>query len=84
MQKQERRAILCWFLRMIIILKMLKKIERKNFNFIVLNSLENKETCFESFKNKITIIDNHNTINFDLKSKKLVAKDIVNHIIKTK
>ena len=39
---------------------------------------------FESFKNKITIIDNHNSINFDLKSKKLVAKDIVNHIIKTK
>ena len=53
-------------------------------NFQNLNSLENKDTCFESFKNKITIIDNHNTINFDLKSKKLVAKDIVNHIIKTK
>ena len=61
-----------------------KKLKEKNFNFIVLNSLENKDTCFESFKNKITIIDNHNTINFDLKSKKLVAKDIVNHIIKTK
>ena len=61
-----------------------KKLKEKNFNFIVLNSLENKNTCFESFKNKITIIDNHNTINFDLKSKKLVAKDIVNHIIKTK
>ena len=61
-----------------------KKLKEKNFNFIVLNSLENKDTCFESFKNKITIIDNHNTINFDLKSKKSVAKDIVNHIIKTK
>ncbi len=61
-----------------------KKLKEKNFNFIVLNSLENKDTCFESLKNKITIIDNHNTINFDLKSKKLVAKDIVNHIIKTK
>ena len=61
-----------------------KKLKEKNFNFIVLNSLENKETCFESLKNKITIIDNHNSINFDLKSKKLVAKDIVNHIIKTK
>ena len=61
-----------------------KKLKEKNFNFIVLNSLENKDTCFESFKNKITIIDNHNSINFDLKSKKLVDKDIVNNIIKTK
>ena len=33
-----------------------KKLKEKNFNFIVLNSLENKDTCFESFKNKITII----------------------------
>ena len=61
-----------------------KKMKDKNFNFIVLNSLENKATCFESLKNKITIIDDYNTINFDLKSKKLVAKDIVNHIIKIK
>ncbi len=61
-----------------------KKMKDKNFNFIVLNSLENKDSCFESFKNKITIIDQNNTISFDLKSKKSVAKDIVQHIIKTK
>ncbi len=54
------------------------KIKNKNLDFIVLNSLKNKETCFESDNNKITIIDNLHKIDvFEKKSKKNVAKDIV-------
>ncbi|HQH18652.1 MAG TPA: bifunctional phosphopantothenoylcysteine decarboxylase/phosphopantothenate--cysteine ligase CoaBC [Bacteroidales bacterium] len=58
------------------------KLKRKNLDFIVLNSLNDKGAGFEFSTNKITIIDNHNNItNFELKDKKEVAKDIVNKII---
>ena len=50
-------------------------------DFIVLNSLRNKGTCFGSDQNKITILEHQQKIEFDTKPKSEVAKDIVQHII---
>ncbi len=58
------------------------KCARKNLDFIVMNSLKDKNACFQHDTNKITIFDKDGTkIPFDLKDKKEVAKDIVNHIV---
>lgn len=58
-----------------------EKLKRKNFDFIVLNSLNDKGAGFGSDTNKISIIDKNNNIdNFELKSKKEVASDIVNKL----
>jgi len=58
------------------------KLERKNFDFIVLNSLRDKGAGFAVDTNKITIVRKDNKIkNFELKSKKQVAVDIVNEIV---
>ena len=60
----------------------LKKLESKNFDFIVLNSLNDQGAGFGHDTNKITIIGrDHKTRTFTLKSKKEVARDIVNAII---
>jgi phosphopantothenoylcysteine decarboxylase / phosphopantothenate---cysteine ligase len=60
-----------------------KKLESKNFDFIVLNSLNDNGAGFGHDTNKITIISrNHELKEFDLKNKKEVAKDIVDVIIK--
>lgn len=56
------------------------KLERKNLDFIVLNSLNDKGACFRHDTNKITIIDKENVIEFPLKNKKEVATDIINHL----
>ncbi len=58
------------------------KLNRKNADLIVLNSLNDKGAGFGYDTNKISILhkDKHIT-NFDLKSKKAVAKDIINEII---
>jgi phosphopantothenoylcysteine decarboxylase/phosphopantothenate--cysteine ligase len=59
-----------------------KKIVSKNFDLIVLNSLNDPGAGFGVDTNKITIIDRQNHIQkFNLKSKKEVAVDIVNAII---
>lgn len=59
-----------------------KKIKSKNFDFIVLNSLNDKGAGFGHDTNKISIIDKENNRqDFELKSKNEVAKDIVNAII---
>lgn len=59
------------------------KLKRKNLDFIVLNSLQDKGAGFKSNTNKITIIDNkENITTFELKSKTEVAQDIFNEIIK--
>jgi phosphopantothenoylcysteine decarboxylase/phosphopantothenate--cysteine ligase len=59
-----------------------KKIQNKNLDFIVLNSLQEKGAGFGVDTNKISIIDRSgNTKNFELKSKKEVAVDIVNELI---
>jgi phosphopantothenoylcysteine decarboxylase / phosphopantothenate---cysteine ligase len=60
----------------------LKKLESKNFDLIVLNSLKDEGAGFGHDTNKITIIDReHKIISFALKEKKAVAKDIVQTII---
>ncbi len=60
----------------------IKKLEKKNMDFIVLNSLENKGAGFGVDTNKITIIDNENNMEeFSLKNKRDVAIDIVNKIL---
>ncbi len=54
------------------------KILKKNLDFIVLNSLNDKGAGFKHDTNKITLLDSQNKIQkFELKSKKEVAKDIV-------
>jgi len=61
-----------------------EKLKSKNFDFIVLNTLANEQTCFDYDTNKITIIDNKNQIfEFDFKNKNDVAFDIVNKLIET-
>jgi phosphopantothenoylcysteine decarboxylase / phosphopantothenate---cysteine ligase len=60
----------------------LKKLESKNFDMIVLNSLKDAGAGFGHDTNKITIIDRrHKMTSFALKDKKAVAKDIVQAII---
>jgi len=60
-----------------------EKLQRKNLDAIVLNSLQDKGAGFATDTNKITIIDtNLNETTFKLKSKVEVAKDIINEIIK--
>ena len=55
-----------------------EKIKKKNLDFIVANSATEQGAGFAVDTNKITIIDKHNKLyNFELKSKQLVAKDIV-------
>lgn len=59
------------------------KVIKKNLDFIVLNSLNDKGAGFKHDTNKVSIIDKDNIIKrFELKSKDEVAKDIVSHLIK--
>ena len=56
--------------------------EKKNFDFIVLNSLNDAGAGFGAATNKVEIISRTNGAKqFPLKSKKEVAHDIVNTII---
>ncbi len=58
-----------------------KKLKNKNLDLIVLNSLKDKGAGFKHKTNKISIIDNDgNIMNFGLKSKENVAKDIADKI----
>ena len=59
-----------------------KKLEKKNLDFIVLNSLEDKGAGFACDTNKVTVIDRKDKTVYPLKSKKGVAKDIVDHLSK--
>jgi phosphopantothenoylcysteine decarboxylase/phosphopantothenate--cysteine ligase len=58
------------------------KMERKNFDFIVLNSLQNPGTGFHVDTNQVTIIHRDNKKEeIELKSKRAVADDIVRHVV---
>lgn len=57
------------------------KLKKKNLDFIVLNSLNDKGAGFQKDTNKIKIISETKILDFDLKSKKEVAEDILNEII---
>jgi len=58
------------------------KLKRKNFDFIVLNSLKDDQAGFGFDTNKISIIFSSGLKKeFELKNKKSVAEDIVNEIL---
>ena len=59
------------------------KLNKKNLDLIVLNSLNDKGAGFGGDTNKVTIIDKRENITkFELKSKAEVAQDLLNIIIK--
>ena len=59
------------------------KLERKNLNFIVMNSLRDKDAGFQVDTNKVTIItDRGETIEGECKSKRDVARDITDVLYK--
>jgi phosphopantothenoylcysteine decarboxylase/phosphopantothenate--cysteine ligase len=63
----------------------LSKLKNKNIDLIVLNSLNDEGAGFGTDTNKVSIFDKHrNELYFDTKSKKLIAKDIVNTILQHK
>ena len=57
-----------------------KKLESKNLDFIVLNSLRNEGTCFGTDNNMVNIISATEKRQFGFKSKAEVAKDIVDYL----
>lgn len=58
------------------------KLEKKNLDFVVLNSLQDEEAGFQKDTNKITIIPrNGEPVFYDAKNKSEVAKDILNFIV---
>lgn len=59
----------------------LKKLKAKNFDLIVLNSLNDPGAGFSHDTNQVTILDGKKKIPVGLKSKKEVADDIVKAII---
>lgn len=57
------------------------KLERKNFDFIVLNSLNDAGAGFRHDTNKISIIDREGRTDYPLKSKAEVAQDIIDRLV---
>ncbi|WP_203293039.1 bifunctional phosphopantothenoylcysteine decarboxylase/phosphopantothenate--cysteine ligase CoaBC [Luteirhabdus pelagi] len=59
-----------------------RKLEKKNLDLIVLNSLNDEGAGFKKDTNKITLIDSHNKVTaFGVKPKSEVAQDILEYII---
>lgn len=59
-----------------------KKLEKKNLDFIVLNSTRNEGTTFRSDDNKVTIISRESVKEYGKKPKTEVATDIIDELIK--
>jgi phosphopantothenoylcysteine decarboxylase/phosphopantothenate--cysteine ligase len=57
-----------------------KKLDKKNLDFIVLNSLRNEGTCFRSDENQISIISRDGQQDFERKLKAEVARDIIDEL----
>lgn len=57
------------------------KLQRKNLDFIVLNSLRDKGAGFRHNTNQISIIDRDGKTDYELKSKKEVAVDIIDRLV---
>lgn len=58
-----------------------KKLEKKNLDFIVMNTLEEEGAGFGHDTNRVRILDKHNNFEtFELKSKSGVATDIINYL----
>jgi len=59
-----------------------RKLKKKNFDMIVLNSLKDKGAGFQHNTNKVKIINTKGEVrDYELKSKRDVAEDIVNQIV---
>lgn len=58
------------------------KLEKKNLDMIVLNSLKDQGAGFRHATNKVSIITKSENIPFELKGKKEVAEDIAEFILK--
>jgi len=58
-----------------------EKLRKKAFDFIVLNSLQDKGAGFRCDTNKITIIDKEGNTSYPLKSKSEVATDIIDRLV---
>ena len=58
-----------------------KKLEKKNADFIVLNSTRNPGTTFQSDDNQITIISKDRKKVYDKKPKAEVARDIIDELV---
>ncbi|MEZ4887731.1 MAG: bifunctional phosphopantothenoylcysteine decarboxylase/phosphopantothenate--cysteine ligase CoaBC [Chitinophagales bacterium] len=62
-----------------------KKLQKKNLDGIVLNSLRDKGAGFKHNTNKITILDKYNRLQkFELKSKHEAAQDIIQKVLELK
>ena len=57
-----------------------KKLDKKNLDFIVLNSLRNEGTCFRSDENQISIISRDGQQDYERKPKEDVARDIIDEL----
>ena len=57
-----------------------KKLEKKNLDFIVLNSLRREGTCFQSDDNQISIISREGQKDYEKKPKQAVASDIIDEL----
>ena len=57
-----------------------KKLKKKNFDFIVLNSTCNKGTTFRSDDNQISIISENGQKDYEKKPKTEVARDIIDEL----
>lgn len=57
------------------------KLKRKNFDFIVLNSLNDIGAGFRFDTNRISIIDGNGHTDYNLKPKSEVAKDIIDRVV---
>ncbi len=57
-----------------------KKLKKKNFDFIVLNSTRNKGTTFRSDDNQIKIVNENGIKEYGKKNKKDVASDIIDEL----
>lgn len=58
-----------------------EKLERKNLDFIVLNSLNDAGAGFKHNTNKISIIDRESRTDYPLKQKTEVAQDIIDRLV---
>ena len=56
------------------------KLKKKNADFVVLNSLQNKDTCFRTDNNQIEIISKKGKKSYPKKPKTEIAKDIVDEL----
>lgn len=59
-----------------------RKLAKKSLDFIVLNSLRNEGTCFRSDENQIAVISSSGRVDYEKKSKKQVAADIIDELSK--